>query len=89
VEKARAALAEVTPGSNVALSVNGVVIDREPLQAWWRQTYEAAMLERASIEVAECLISAVVGPILPTHPQDQAHGGFWPTGCGRVADVIR
>lgn len=69
VEKARVALAEAAAGSNVALSVDGVVADREPLQMWWRRAYEAATSDRASTDMAECLISGIVGPIPPTHPK--------------------
>jgi CRISPR-associated protein Csd1 len=69
VGNARAALAEVPPGSYIALSVDGPVIGRAPLQAWWRKHYEDASTERASVEVAECLISGAVGPVPPTHPK--------------------
>lgn len=69
VERAREALAEAAPGANVALYVFGQpVTDREEVRAWWRQHYEAGTAERSS-EVAECLISGIVGPIPPTHPK--------------------
>jgi CRISPR-associated protein Csd1 len=61
---------EAPSGSNIALYFNGQpVTDREPIQLWWRKHYEAASEERASTEMAECLISGIIGPIPPTHPK--------------------
>ncbi len=69
LEKARLAFESATPGSYVALSVEGKVLtDREPLQAWWQQFYETASSGRAEV-TGECLISGKIGPIPPTHPQ--------------------
>ncbi|ACO32176.1 type I-C CRISPR-associated protein Cas8c/Csd1 [Acidobacterium capsulatum] len=68
VERAREALAKVTPGSNVALFVFGQpVTERDEVRAWWRQHYEASTAERGAGQTAECLISGVVGPIPSTH----------------------
>jgi CRISPR-associated protein Csd1 len=61
---------DAAPGSNLALYYNGEpVIDRQPVQLWWRRHYETSTQERASADVAECLISGVVGPIPQTHPK--------------------
>ena len=69
LEKARIAFQAATPGSYVALSVEGKVLtDREPLQVWWQQFYETASSGRAEV-TGECLITGRVGPIPPTHPQ--------------------
>lgn len=69
VEKARAALAGAAPGSNVALYVGGVITERPVLRAWWRKAYETAASGTLSSEIAECLISGVLGPVAPTHPK--------------------
>lgn len=69
VEQARAALTEVRPGDNIALSVDGAVTNSALIKPWWRTFYEAACTEKVSVEVAECLISGIVGPIPPTHPK--------------------
>ena len=67
VAKARLALNDARPGNNVALYVGGVLTDRPELHEWWRKAYEADAIRRLSTEVAECLISGVIGPIPPTH----------------------
>lgn len=69
VEKAQAALAEAKPGSLVALSVNGPLVEREAAQQYWREHYRAAYQQRVELGggVGECLISGKFGPIAPTH----------------------
>lgn len=72
VQRAREELAGLNPapGCNVGLYVFGQpVTEREEVRAWWRQHYEASTAERSSTEVAECLVSGVVGPIPSTHPK--------------------
>ncbi|HWQ52145.1 MAG TPA: type I-C CRISPR-associated protein Cas8c/Csd1 [Bryobacteraceae bacterium] len=67
VDKARSALAEAKPGALVALSVEGPVVDRPEVQAFWRQHYECAFAARMEGNVGECLVSGRWGPIAPTH----------------------
>ncbi len=69
VEKARSAMAEAKPGSLVALSVRGPLVERETVQQYWREHYRAAYQQRVETGggVGECLISGKVGPIAPTH----------------------
>lgn len=68
IEKARAALADAKTGSVVALSVDGPVVLRPSIQAYWREHYNQAFSERVeSGGTGECLISGVFGPIAPTH----------------------
>ena len=68
VEKARLAMSEAKPGSLVALSVNGPVISRASVQAYWREHYRRAFSERVETGgTGECLITGEFGPIAPTH----------------------
>ena len=69
VERARAAMVEAKPGSLVALSVKGPLVERDAVQQCWREHYRAAYEQRveAGGAVGECLISGKVGPIAPTH----------------------
>jgi CRISPR-associated protein Csd1 len=72
VQRAREQLAALNaaPGANIGLYIFGQpVTEREEVRAWWRQHYEASTAARSSADVAECLISGVVGPIPPTHPK--------------------
>ena len=68
LERAREALAKVTPGSNVVLSVFAeAVTERDEVRTWWRTHYEASTAKRGSGEIAECLVSGKIGSIPPTH----------------------
>lgn len=69
VEQARAAMKAAKPGSLVALSVNGPLVLRPAVQAWWREHYRKAFQERVADKggFGECLISGTFGPIAPTH----------------------
>lgn len=69
VEKARNALREVKPGTVVALSVGGLLVERESVQQFWRKYYQAAYAERIAGSDGECMISGKFGPIAPTHPK--------------------
>ncbi len=67
VEKARAALSGAKSGTLVALFCGGPVLERPPVQAFWRRHYEAAFSERMGEQTGECLISGRHGAIAPTH----------------------
>jgi CRISPR-associated protein Csd1 len=67
VERAREALTEARAGSLVALSVGGVLVDREAVQSFWRTHYQAAFSGRMEGSVGECLITGKTGTIAPTH----------------------
>jgi len=67
VERAREALTEAKPGSLVALSVGGVLVNREAVQSFWRTHYQAAFSGRMEGSVGECLITGKIGAIAPTH----------------------
>jgi CRISPR-associated protein Csd1 len=67
LEKARSALSAAKPGTIVALSVEGPLVDRPQVQTFWREHYQAAFAERMEGNFGECLITARLGPIAPTH----------------------
>ena len=67
VERARVALAEAKAGSLVALSVGGVLVDRDAVRTFWRTHYQAAFAERMEGSVGQCIITGNTGPIAPTH----------------------
>lgn len=71
VEKARAEMKmkEAKAGSLVALSVDGALVLRPAVRAFWREHYQEAFKERVEDGggVGECLISGEFGPIVPTH----------------------
>lgn len=68
VELARTDLADAKPGSVVALSVNGPVVNRPAVRDYWQQHYGKVSQGRvAKGGDAECLISGRIGPIAPTH----------------------
>ena len=67
VEKARTALTEAKAGALIALSVGSALVERESVQAYWREHYQAAFAERMEGSPGECLISGKLGAIAPTH----------------------
>lgn len=67
VENARNALDGVDAGSIISLSVDGPIVERKAVQAFWESHYEAAFGERVGAATGECLVSGDVGPISPTH----------------------
>ncbi len=67
VARARDALREAKPGTLVALSVGGPLVDLEPVRAYWRRSYQTAFNERMEGGKGECLISGEDGTIAPTH----------------------
>ncbi|MGA9672039.1 MAG: type I-C CRISPR-associated protein Cas8c/Csd1 [Terracidiphilus sp.] len=67
VERARHALREAKPGTLVALSVGEPLVERESVQQFWRQHYQAAFAGRMEGSDGECMISGKFGPIAPTH----------------------
>ena len=68
VELARNAFAGTKPGTNVALSVNNPVVNRQTVKDFWRDHFRAASLARTErAGMAECLISGQIGPVPPTH----------------------
>lgn len=67
VKKACNALREAKPGTLVALSVAGALVEREAVQQFWRKHYQAAFAERMEGSEGECMISGKFGPIAPTH----------------------
>ena len=69
VEKARNALRDAKPGTLVALSVGGPLVDCETVQQFWRKHYQIASAKSVEGIWAECMISGAIGPIAPTHPK--------------------
>jgi CRISPR-associated protein Csd1 len=68
VEKARVELKDSKPGTMVALSEGGPLVMRPAIRSFWNDHYRRAFQERVdSAGVGECIISGVVGPIVPTH----------------------
>ncbi len=68
VELARVALQDAKPGTRVALSVDGPVVERAAVRSYWRTHYAAASETRvARAGSSQCLISGRIGPIAPTH----------------------
>lgn len=67
VDRARAALRAAKPGTWVALSVDGPLVDLDPVQAFWRQRYQEVLNQRVEGRRGQCLISGIVGAIAPTH----------------------
>ena len=67
VEKARSALQEAKPGTVVALSVGGALVEREAVREFWRKHYQDAFDGRVEGNEGECMISGKFGPIAPTH----------------------
>lgn len=67
LEKARVALRDAKPGSVVSLSVDGPVVERQPVQEFWRRHYDTAFSERVGKTTGECMVSGEIGPVAPTH----------------------
>jgi CRISPR-associated protein Csd1 len=69
VEAARKALVDIKPGSILALALmNEALVKRTAIKTYWSQLYATASSGRvAKGGDAECLISAKIGPIAPTH----------------------
>jgi CRISPR-associated protein Csd1 len=68
LDKARSAMKEAKPGSLVALSVNGPIVQRPAVHAFWCQHYRKAFDERLETGGSgECLVTGEFGPIAPTH----------------------
>ena len=82
VEKARWDLREVKPGTLVALSVGGALVDREAARQFWRQHYQAAFAGRMEGNVGECMISGTFGPIAPTHEKIKGVSGLGGQAAG-------
>lgn len=76
VEKARCAFQEAKPGTLIALSVGGALVDRKAVQGYWRQHYQTAFSERMEGGEGECMISGKLGPIAPTHEKIQGVGNL-------------
>ncbi len=67
VEKARNALRDAKPGTLVALSVGGPLVDRASVRQFWRDHYQREFAGRMEGSDGECMISGKLGPIAPTH----------------------
>jgi len=68
VQAARDALNNAKPGAVIALSVDGPLVLRPAVRAFWNDHYRRAFGERvAAGGTGECMISGRVGPIAPTH----------------------
>ena len=68
VESARASLKDRKPGTLIALSEGGPVVMRPAVRSYWNEHFRRAFQGRVdSAGVGECIISGVVGPIVPTH----------------------
>ena len=67
LEKAREALCNATGKENVALSVDGPLVDLSSVQQFWRQHYQIEYAKRLGENMGECLVSGKLGPIAPTH----------------------
>jgi len=67
VEKARNALRDAKPGTLVALSVGGPLVDDPLVRQFWRDHYQREFAGRMEGSDGECMISGKLGPIAPTH----------------------
>jgi CRISPR-associated protein Csd1 len=68
IERARQAFANAKPGTNIALSVNTPVVNRQAVKDFWRDHFRSASQARvARSAVAECLISGKTSAVSPTH----------------------
>jgi CRISPR-associated protein Csd1 len=67
VEKARNALRDAKPGTLVALSVGGPLVDGLPVRQFWRDHYQREFAGRMEGSDGECMISGKFGSIAPTH----------------------
>jgi CRISPR-associated protein Csd1 len=87
VDKARKALARVKPGTLIALSAGGPLVELDAVRAWWRKHYERERAEDIGSNVGECLVSGVTGPIAPTHQpiKGLANLGGQPSGVALMS----
>ncbi|HZD75368.1 MAG TPA: type I-C CRISPR-associated protein Cas8c/Csd1 [Acidobacteriaceae bacterium] len=67
VGRAREALRDAKPGTLVALSVGGPLVDRPAVRTFWRKYYQAKFSERMEGSEGECFISGTIGAVAPTH----------------------
>jgi CRISPR-associated protein Csd1 len=82
VDKARTALQEAKPGALVALSVGDPLVERPPVQQFWRDHYRREFAGRMEGNDGECMISGKFGPIAPTHEKIKGVSGLGGQAAG-------
>jgi len=82
VDKARAELEKVKPGSIVALAVGEPLVNLEPVREIWRDHYKTEFAARMEGDTGECIVSGKVGPIAPTHEKIKNVGNLGGQAAG-------